>query len=61
MRTHYKSTRHLADTTVVPDLLSTLRKEITKRKLEWLFEVVPYICIITGFLVIYLIHNAIPL
>ena len=40
------------------ELFSTLRKEIIKRKLEWLHEVMPYLYTIAGFLVIYLIHHA---
>jgi len=53
---------HSADITIVPELFSNLRKEITRRKLEWLHEwlheVIPYAYIIAIYLVIYLIHHA---
>jgi hypothetical protein len=53
-----KPFRHPADPTIVPEILSNLRKEFTRRKLEWLHEVMPYVYIIAVFLVIYLIHHA---
>jgi len=40
------------------DKFSSPRKEITKRKFVWLHEALPYLYIIAGFLVIYLIHHA---
>jgi hypothetical protein len=43
---------------LMSELFSTLRKEFTRRKLEWLHEVMPYLYIIAGFLLIYLIHHA---
>jgi hypothetical protein len=58
-RTLFQPSKHLADTMVVPEIFSNLRKEITRRKPEWLFEVMPYLYITAGFATLYLIHHAI--
>jgi hypothetical protein len=54
----FQHSRHPAETITMPEIFSNLRKEITKRKLAWLHEVMPYIYTIAGFLLIYLIHHA---
>ena len=45
----------------MPEIFSNLRKVIARRKLEWLFEVMPYLYITAGFATLYLIHHAITL